>query len=154
MSNSTSNSYTNNLMRKAFEFIKESYPYQVAAYSDSIVGVTIIPRITGSEAKLQYGLDGSILELLPHVTARFVSSTGEICKIKMYEEREILERARWMFGGSVGVLNARRVLAILGERIEHPPCGSYPREKKLYSSDVLEARPLCGARTAVRQAIC
>ena len=64
--------------RKAFEFIKEPYPYQVAAYSDSIVGVTIIPRITGSEAKLQYDLDDSIFELLLHVTARFVSSAGEI----------------------------------------------------------------------------
>lgn len=108
--------------RKAFKFIKEPYPYQVAAYSDSIVGVTIIPRITGSEAKLQYGVHDSILELLPHGNARFVSSAGEICKTKMYEEREILERARW-------ILNARRVLALLGERIEHPPAGAI-RERR------------------------
>ncbi|KAG0065870.1 hypothetical protein BGZ89_007852 [Linnemannia elongata] len=97
--------------RKAFEFIKEPYLYQIAAYSDSIVGVTIIPRITGSEAKLQYGLDDSILELLPHVTARFFSSAGEIC--------------------DVGVLNARRVLALLGERIEHPPAGAI-RERRTF----------------------
>ncbi|OAQ25148.1 hypothetical protein K457DRAFT_23390 [Linnemannia elongata AG-77] len=140
--------------RKAFEFIKEPYPYQVAAYSDSIVGVTIIPRITGSEAKLQYGLDDSFLDLLPHVTARFVSSAGEICKIKMYEDREILERARWMFGRDVGVLNACRVLALLGERIEHPPVGAI-RERRNFicqmflKQDLFEAPELPSVRRSV-----
>lgn len=97
--------------RKALKFVKEPYSHQVTAYSDPTFGATIIPRISGSEAKLQYGLDDSILELLPHITARFVPSAGVVYKVKIYEEREILDRARWMFGGDVGVLHARRVLA-------------------------------------------
>ncbi|KAK3832996.1 MAG: hypothetical protein JOS17DRAFT_789705 [Linnemannia elongata] len=117
--------------RKALEFVKEPYPYQVAAYPDPILGSTIVPRISGSEAKLQYGLDDSILELLPHITARFIPSAGEVYEIKMYEEREILDRARWMFGGDVGVLNARRVLAWLGERVEYPPVGAIRERRNL-----------------------
>ncbi|KAF9124814.1 hypothetical protein BGX30_000784 [Mortierella sp. GBA39] len=117
--------------RKAFKFKQEPYPHQVAAYSDPIFGATIVPRISGGEAKLQYGLDDSILELLPHITARFVPSAGEVYMIKMYEEREILDRARWMFGGDVGVLNARQVLAWLGEQVEHPPVGPIRERRNL-----------------------
>ncbi|KAG9062019.1 hypothetical protein KI688_006739 [Linnemannia hyalina] len=119
--------------------MQEPYLHQVAAYSDPIFGAMIVPRISGSEANLQYGLDDSFLELLPHITARFVPSAGEVYMIKMYEEKEILDRARLKYGGDVGIAYAPGWFAAQGEQVELSSAGVF-RERRERIREVFLAK--------------
>ncbi|KAF9149258.1 hypothetical protein BG015_008961 [Linnemannia schmuckeri] len=133
--------------RNEFTINKEPYPPKVDAYLDSEHGGVIVPQITENEATLHYCLKGDQLEPLPYVIARSVRTARHICQIKMYEERTILKRARRLYGGDIGVFNAREVLAKQGEKVEVPPEGLFRErrnrirqaflEKKIYATSKL-----------------
>ncbi|KAH7032451.1 hypothetical protein BKA57DRAFT_510681 [Linnemannia elongata] len=94
--------------RKAYNTFQEPLPPGVDAYTDHIHGHTIVPRITETEARRQYCLTDCHFRDMPHViTAYSVRSAGHVYKVKLYEERDIVRLARRVWGGDVGIANAR-----------------------------------------------
>lgn len=94
--------------RKAYNTFQEPLPPGVDAYTDHIHGHTIVPRITETEARRQYCLTDCHFRDIPHViTAYSVRSAGHVYKVKLYEERDIVRVARRVWGGDVGISNAR-----------------------------------------------
>ncbi|KAG0308091.1 hypothetical protein BGZ97_000176, partial [Linnemannia gamsii] len=60
---------------------------------------------------MQYCLDVSHLERLPNVSILPLRDTHEVYQIKVYEEKLVLDMARRVFGGEVGLANARQIFA-------------------------------------------
>jgi hypothetical protein len=114
---------------KELSINEEPSPPQVIAYSDTVYGGDVVPRITAIEAKQQYCVDVRMLESLPCKIAYPVKTAVEPGATKLYEERDIVREGRRMYGGSVGISNARKVLAEQGEQIEMPPVGQV-RERR------------------------
>lgn len=115
--------------RREFEANKEPYPPGIETFTYPHFRAEIRPRITGFEAMMQYCLDASHLARLPNVSILPLRDTHEIYQIKVYEEKLVLDLARWVFGGEVGVANARQLFAEKNGHMELPPTG-----------DVLERR--------------
>ena len=94
--------------RKAYSTFQDPLPPGVDAYADHIHGHTIVPRITETEARRQYCLTDRHFRDMPHViTAHSVSTVDHIYDVKLYEERDIVRVARRVWGGDVGIANAR-----------------------------------------------
>ncbi|KAK3832998.1 MAG: hypothetical protein JOS17DRAFT_789707 [Linnemannia elongata] len=116
--------------RKAYNTYKEPYPPGVDMYVDSLVNVRILPRITLTEATAQYCLLDGHLESLPYMQVYALEAVNGVYKVKMYEERLVLEKARWLYGGDIGIDNARDAFSWQkGGSIDLPPVGAV-RERR------------------------
>ncbi|KAF9149256.1 hypothetical protein BG015_008959 [Linnemannia schmuckeri] len=124
--------------RKELEINKEPYLRAVEVYKYPGFGVSILPWITESEAKVQYCLEDSHLGPLPHVVVNSVQAAGKAQKIKMYYEKLLLDKARWVFGGEVGISNVRIDLAIQQGLFEQPPAGDVRERRSLIRHVFLE----------------
>lgn len=124
--------------RRHFETHKQPYKTAVGAYQYPGFGSDIIPWITESEAKVQYCLDDSHLEPLQNVIIRPVQAAGKVQQIKMFYEKSILDKVRWVFGGDIGIANARVDLALRKGICNLPPEGDVRERRSLIRHLFLE----------------
>ncbi|KAF9124815.1 hypothetical protein BGX30_000785 [Mortierella sp. GBA39] len=116
--------------RKAYNTYKEPYPPGVDVYVDPKTNVSILPRITLTEATAQYCLLDGHLESLPYIQVHALEAVNGVYKVKMYEERLVLEKARCLYGGDIGIDNARDAFSWQkGGGIDLPPVGAV-RERR------------------------
>lgn len=127
--------------RKEFSTDKEPYPPGVTAYTYPGIGAEIRPRITASEARAQYCLKGYNFQNLPCITVKSVRAVGEVYDVKLYEERRILDQARWLYGGEVGIAHARMLYATNSGCLILPPVGDV-RERRNMIRQVFMDRDL------------
>lgn len=110
--------------RKAYSAYKEPCPPGVGVYIDPKIKIRIVPRITVTEATAQYCLLDRHLEELPCIQVHALEAVNGVYKVKMYEERLVLEKARWLYGGDIGIDNARDAFSWQkGGAIDLPPVG-------------------------------
>ncbi|KAK5805464.1 hypothetical protein F5H01DRAFT_371211 [Linnemannia elongata] len=124
--------------RRHFDTHKESYKTAHEAYQYPGFGSDITPWITESEAKVQYCLDDSHLEPLQNVVVKSVQAAGKFQPIKVFYEKLILDKARWVFGGEIGIANARVDLAERNGICDLPPEGGIRERRNLIRHLFLE----------------
>ncbi|KAF9149257.1 hypothetical protein BG015_008960 [Linnemannia schmuckeri] len=119
-----------NCRRKAYNTYKEPYPPGVDVYVDPTTKIKVLPRITLTEATAQYCLLDGHLESLPYMHVNSLEAVNGDYKVKMFEEKLVLEKARWLYGGDIGIDNARDAFSWQkGGYIELPPVGAV-RERR------------------------
>ncbi|KAK3833000.1 MAG: hypothetical protein JOS17DRAFT_741243 [Linnemannia elongata] len=106
---------------KEFDNNKEPLPPAVETYQDPLYGSEVVPRITAIEAREQYCLEVGISTNLPFKFGYPVRSSINSYTAKMYEEKDIVREARWMYGGDIGIANARKVYTDRGHQVKLPP---------------------------------
>ena len=117
--------------RNRFETHPEPYPPKVEAYLDAISGAHIIPRINAREASLHYFLDERHLQGLPKSEVHVVGLDNVRYRLRMFEEKHVLDRARLEYGGDVGILNARKVIVPPGQEVPRAPVGPIRERRNL-----------------------
>ncbi|KAG0287891.1 hypothetical protein BGZ96_008255 [Linnemannia gamsii] len=127
--------------RKEFNTDKEPYPPGVTAYTYPSIGAEIRPRIIASEARSQYCLKDYNFQNLPCITVKSVRAVGEVYDVNLYEEEHIIDQARWLYGGEVGIAHARMLFATNSGRLILPPVGDI-RERRNMIRQVFMNRDL------------
>ncbi|KAG0313581.1 hypothetical protein BGZ97_010070 [Linnemannia gamsii] len=98
--------------RREFDIHKEPYPG---------FETVIVPRITEQESESQYCLKGYNLTNIPCIVVNSVPTVGEVYPIKLYEEKHVVDLARWVYGGEIGIENARTFQSMISGRVIMPP---------------------------------
>lgn len=107
--------------RREFDTRREPYHPEVEAYAYPGFETEIVPRITEHESISQYCLKGYSLDDIPCITVNSVRAVGKVYGIKLYEEKHIVDLARWVYGGEIGIENARTFQSMISGRAILPP---------------------------------
>ncbi|KAG0308090.1 hypothetical protein BGZ97_000175 [Linnemannia gamsii] len=127
--------------RKEFTVNQKPLPPGVDEYTDPTNGTKILPRITLAEARAEYCVESKNLKFCKFETGLSVqTATSGFGPTKMYEEREIVALARWMYGGDVGIDNARDVFAQMKEDVHEPPKGAVRERRNKIRQAFLEKK--------------
>ncbi|KAG0287892.1 hypothetical protein BGZ96_008256 [Linnemannia gamsii] len=107
--------------RREFDTHKEPYHPEVEAYAYPGFETEIVPRITEHESISQYCLKGYSLDDIPCITVNSVRAVSKVYGIKLYEEKHIVDLSRWVYGGEIGIENARTFQSMISGRAILPP---------------------------------
>lgn len=117
--------------RSRFETHPEQYPPKVEAYLDANFRAYIVPRITAREASLHYFLDELHLQELPNSEVHVVGLDNVRYRLRMFEEKHVIDKARMEYGGDVGIANARKVFVRPGQEVPWAPVGPLRERRNL-----------------------
>lgn len=90
-----------------------------------------MPRINMLEANLYYFMDEPHLQEVPNEEVNFVGLDNQRYRLRMFKEKDVLDRARLEYGGDVGIANARRVFVQPGEEVPQAPVGPVRERRNL-----------------------
>ncbi|KAG9062017.1 hypothetical protein KI688_006737 [Linnemannia hyalina] len=117
--------------RNRLETHPEPYPHQMETYMDTLFGAQIVPRITLLEANLHYFMNEPHLQDLPNEEVSFVGLDSQRYRLRMFKEKDVLDRARLEYSGDVGIANARKVFVQPGEEAHQAPVGPIRERRNL-----------------------